>query len=266
MNKFSLIIIFLVSLSINGYSQNATAKRNDKKSNSTFSHALIYISKKGQVCLLDKQILGSNVTLLNLKSKSIFTCNTVSIKSEIDDHGNKVIYTLLNKQPPESEQEQLSNTAILNADLTNFKIIEAQQNKKNSFISDIDKKIKSGKYLEKLIKQNGELTLVNEYLDSLKLHSPVAYDVMVSGKTSTIVEYDNFMSNDSIGPRFLVINSKIFPLSGQCSGRFFVYQLGNRYFINSPSSCCECGLKAEETFEIKGNSVKNIFSDYSYSD
>lgn len=265
MKKYSLIFIFLLSLSINGYSQSVTEKKQISKTTTSFSHALIYTSKKGQVCLLDKQTLGTTVTLLNLNSKSIFTCKTVSIKSEIDERGEKVTYTTLDKQPPKSEQENLSYTAILNAKTKDFKIIEAQSNKNQTYISDIDKKIKKEKYLEKIIRQNAELTPIQEYLDSLKLHLPVAYDILIDGKTINLIEYDNFMGNGSIGPRFLVINSKILPLSGQCSGTFFIYQLGNRYFINSPSTCCECGLNAQETFEIKGNLVKKIFSDYSYS-
>jgi len=265
MKKYTLIFFVLLIWSLNGFSQGVTTKKQINKINPTLSHALIYTSKNGQVCLYDKQTLGLTVFLVNLKSKSIFTCKTVSIKSEIDEEGEKITYTTLDKQPSKIEQENLSNTAILNANSTYLKIIEAKQNNKQSYISDLDKKIKQGKYLEKLIKQNAELTPINEYMDSLKLRLPVAYDVLMLGKTITLIEYEMFIGTGTIGPRFLVINSKIFPLSGQCSGRFFFYQLDNRFFINSPSSCCECGLNAEETFEIKDNLVKNIFSDYSYS-
>ncbi len=265
MKKYTLIFIFLLSAAINGFTQSASAKKQISKSSASFNHALIYTSKKGQICLLDKQTLGSTVTLLNLNNKSIFTCKTVSIKSEIDEQGEKVTYTTIDRQPPKSEQEYLSNTAILNAKTTDFKIIEAKSNKNQTYISDIDKKIKDEKYLEKIIKENAESTPTQEYLDTLKLRLPVAYDILISGKTITLIEYDNFISTGSIGPRFLVINSKIFPLSGQCSGTFFIYKLDNRYFINSPSNCCECGLNAQETFEIKGNGVKKVFSDYSYS-
>lgn len=263
-HSFSLILLLLVFVS--SYSQTAPAKKQIGGTRAPLRFSLIHTTTGGKIALLGKHSAGVSVAFLNLSRNSIFSCRTALVKSETSEFGDKVTYTTLDKQPPNSELENLSNTVVLNGTGTDYEIIRTVRNTDQASIKSIDRSIRDGNFLGKLIRQNAELTPVKEYLAKLKKRLPMAYDLPISDKAIRLFEYTGFIDAETIGPRFLVINSKIFPLSGQCSGKLLIFRFDGRYFINSASNCCECGLNAQETFEIRANTVIKIFSDYSYSD
>lgn len=230
------------------------------------SHSLIYTSNSGQLSLLGKHPIGTKVLMLVPSKKTYFTTKVVAVKSEVNQVGEKMTYSLLEKQPYEFDHKEVLNTAIINPSSSELVFVESTENANVSYLSQMHGRLLKEKYLEKSLKKNAENTPVNEYLDTLKSRTPAGFDFTISGKMMTILEYQNMITAGGTGPRYLVIQSRIISLSGQCSGAFYIYRLGTRYYLYSPSHCCECGVSAEEVFELNLNGVKKIFSDYSFSD
>lgn len=244
-------------------------KRNDNpslsKTASDIKHSLVYRMENGQISLLGKHKPGLPVTLINKNTGVTYIAKTVSVKSEIDQMGEKRVFTTINKQPEDSNSENILSTAIIGKAISQIKRLEIAVVNDSQIIKSFDTKIKQGQLLIKLLKENAELTPVNEYLDTLQNILPKVKEVKSSNVQFKIIEYRSPAFEEGTGPRFLYLNAKIIPLTGQCSDDLFIYEFDGRVFITTGSSCCECGLNAEETYEVKKDKLLTLFVDYSYS-
>lgn len=83
-----------------------------------------------------------------------------------------------------------------------------------------------------------------------------------------IVAYDE--SEDEhfcSGPRVIVINGIAYPLTGWCSYPFMrIFRLNGKYYLESGSACCGCGITIKELFKIEPTGLVEIQSDGSLSD
>ncbi len=85
----------------------------------------------------------------------------------------------------------------------------------------------------------------------------VSYDVEIS--------LQNMKSRDT-GPRVVVINNRVYPMSGWCSFyRFYVFRLNGQHYIQSGSRCCNCGMVVMELFRVTPAGVEEWLLDPSLS-
>lgn len=85
----------------------------------------------------------------------------------------------------------------------------------------------------------------------------------------TVVSYkEGFPENTGVsGPRAVIINGHVYPLTGWCSYRTLnVFRLNGEYYVQSGSCCCGCGITAMELFRITSKGIVEVLSDYSLSD
>lgn len=259
--KITLSLILLVATANFSFSQASKAKPITKP---TF--ALLYINNNNQVCVYGKHKSGTNVSLINLNEKKIINYKTKNSLSEINnDLGEKIQYTVLDNPPPIEELDNFERTAILNGVGRDFEIITSVESNDLIQISLMDSLIKSQNMLAKTLKINAELTDLNEYLEALKDTKPFVQKVTTGSFSFEIIQYPSPATKEGNGPVYIWQNGKIKQLSGQCSRPILVYKYDGNFYLNSSSSCCECGLSAEETFQINKSNFKIVFSDYSYS-
>lgn len=235
------------------------------KTTNVIKHALVYYTENGQISLLGKHKSGLPVTLINKITGVTYIAKTVSVRAEMDQMGEKRVFTTINKQPEDSNIENILSTAIIGKAISQIKRLEIAVVNDIQIIKSFDTKIKQGQLLIKLLKENAELTPVNEYWDTLQNILPKVKDVKSSIVQFKIIEYRSPAFEERTGPRFLYLNAKIIPLTGQCSDDLFIYEFDGRVFITTGSSCCECGLNSEETYEVKKDKLLTLFVDYSYS-
>lgn len=262
--KFRLLYLFLFFVAFASLEVNA--QNTGTKASSSRTHSLVYTTNGGELSLLGKHQIGTKVLLLIPSQKKHFATKVVATQSEVNQQGEKVNFSQLEMQPFGFDLKDISSTAVINPGSSELVFVDNTENVNVSYLSQMHGRLLREKHLEKSLKKNAENTPVNEYLGTLKNRTPAGFDFTISGKLMTILEYPDMITAGGTGPRYLVIQSRIIPLSGQCSGAFNIYRLGTRYYLYSPSHCCECGLSAEEVFELSVNGVKKIFSDYSFSD
>jgi hypothetical protein len=85
----------------------------------------------------------------------------------------------------------------------------------------------------------------------------------------TVVSYEEgFPENTGVsGPRAIIINGHVYPLTGWCSYRTLnVFRLNGEHYVQSGSCCCGCGITAMELFRITSQGIVQVLSDYSLSD
>jgi hypothetical protein len=61
-------------------------------------------------------------------------------------------------------------------------------------------------------------------------------------------------------------NRKVIPLTAPCSYKqLFVYEFKGNAYIQTGSSCCDCGYVGDQIFEVGKDEIKLVFEDYSFS-
>lgn len=237
---------------------------NIDKSHKPYKYALLYATPNDQLALLGKYPIGVTVTILNNKTGKTILCKTASVKKYESEFTGEAVATILDKPIFAKKSEEHSFTAVFSSKNVGFQMINRTLIQDEVKIQNIDNLIKQGGYLVNLLKQYDQAKFEAGYLDILKSKTPIVHHLNISGADVNVVTY-KFNENET-GPRFIEVNSKIFPLSGQCSFLDFqVYKYGNNYFIKSNSGACETGYIIAEIFEIREDSVIKEFSDSGYS-
>jgi hypothetical protein len=69
------------------------------------------------------------------------------------------------------------------------------------------------------------------------------------------------------GPRVILISGSAYPLTGWCSYPFMrTFRLNGKYYLESGSACCGCGITIMELFKIEATGLVEAYSDGSLSD
>jgi hypothetical protein len=70
-----------------------------------------------------------------------------------------------------------------------------------------------------------------------------------------------------IGPRLAILeNRKVIPLTAPCSYKYlYVYKFKGKKYIQTGSSCCDCGYVGDQIFLMEKDDIKLVFEDYSFS-
>jgi hypothetical protein len=106
-------------------------------------------------------------------------------------------------------------------------------------------------------------------LKELEGSRPKVYLFSIDKAVVTVVSYEEgFAENTGVsGPRAIIINGRVYPLTGWCSYRTLnVFRLNGEHYVQSGSCCCECGITAMEVFRISSKGILEVLSDYSLSD
>jgi hypothetical protein len=244
-----------------------TSKNNEfsiDRSHKPHEYALLDLTPNNQLALLGKYSIGTNVTILNNKTGESFLCKTTSVKKFSNELEGDAILTTLDKVISVRSPDQHLFTAILSADRATFELVDRRLVEDMVLTLKIDKVIKQQGYLKQLLSQYDEAKFASGYLESLASKIPVIHHLNIPGVDINVITYK--FNEYEIGPRFLEINSKIMPLSGQCCFLDFqVFKYGRNYFIKSNSGQCESGYIVAEIFEMRDNALIKEFSDGGYS-
>jgi hypothetical protein len=138
---------------------------------------------------------------------------------------------------------------------TRYEILPLNEIRDCTSIRDLDQLARASGLLEILLKKNRGATYALADL------SPAPK--VISLGDARIVEYRYSWAT---GPRVLVLNGKISALTGQCSfPALRAFRLDGKIYIESGSSCCECGISGIELFRITPEGTVLVHSDYSLS-
>jgi hypothetical protein len=229
-----------------------------------YKYSLFYITANGRLALLGKYPIGTNVTILNHKTGTSLICKTVSVKTYTSDYEGTTTATTLNQVIYARYEEIILYTAIFSARMNTFQLIKGTAIKDSIQIHRLDSTLKAGSYLTKLLAQYDEAKFANDLLTTLTDKLPLVEHVNIPGIDLKIITYK--LGQYEAGPRFVEINNKLFPLSGQCSSLDYqVYKYGNTYYIKSNSGACETGYIIADIFSIRNGSIVNEYSNGGYS-
>jgi hypothetical protein len=133
-------------------------------------------------------------------------------------------------------------------------------------ISKTDRLVRNSKALLTLLKKaQGAILGETKELEETNLK---VYQVSMPGQKFLIASFE--YSNENLGvsgPRLLVINDRVYPLTGWCSYQTLnVFRLEGQYYIQSGSCCCNCGITIMELFRITPEGPMVVLSDESLSD
>jgi len=164
---------------------------------------------------------------------------------------------------PESCEIVDSVPAIIPSEqIKNFSKIELKSIVDSSTIQNIDSICRTSVELKNLLKRNGGLDYpIDELIGTLM---PQIGQFVFKKDSVYIVTYKTTW--DTTGPRLILINNTVYPLTGQCSfEKLKIYTINERYLIETGSNCCECGIIGSEIYEITQDGPVLIYSDYSWS-
>lgn len=199
------------------------------------------------------------VFLLNNEKGDIYRAKTgsqqVYYEKLLDIHWE---LTALKPQP---KTETRLDLAFANENKINFKATPAIAITDSLFIANIHREIKLSGLIDTLLSYDDEFPS-----DSLVgIYKPKIAKMDCQVGEAYVVTYSYV---DSLpGPRMVILNNCIFPLTGPCSyQQIYPFQINDRCFIQTGSTCCECGWVIDQVFEIKKDEVVLVFQDDSYSE
>ena len=145
--------------------------------------------------------------------------------------------------------------ALISPGETRYEILPLNEIRDPALIRDLDRLVRSSGLLEMLVKKNRGATYA--------LTDLIPPPKVISMGDARIVEY---RFSWAAGPRVLVLNGKISALTGQCSfPALRAFRLDGEIYIESGSSCCECGIRGSELFHITPEGAVLVYSDFSLS-
>jgi hypothetical protein len=249
-NKGSFkFILFFVALQFFTLSIDAHAV---KKSN--FAFAVSYGQESSQrLCLVGKFKAKIKVTLLSSLSGSKKVCAATTSQWEELDTGNGYLTELTGS----CETPDGYDIGILRQPVKDYEKLSLKEVTNTETVSKVSRIVMSSKALLALRekKEMGSIELGGATLR--------VYQVPVPGLHILIASFEYSKDN---GPRIIVINDRIYPLTGWCSfPTLNVFRLEGQHYISSGSSCCECGIIVHELFRITPKGPVTVLADASFS-
>lgn len=134
-------------------------------------------------------------------------------------------------------------------------------------IGSLDRRIQDGNYLENLLSHSKTLILAGTDVKE-DIPAPLPKVVRYPLPHAEIYRATyNFGSADIEGPRIILINGKMYPLTGWCSYPYLrAFLLNGDYYLETGSACCGCGMTAQVLFGIEREGPVIVHADVSESD
>jgi len=224
-------------------------------------YSLIY-SVGDSVYLFGKHKLNQTVTIVDNKAGELTESKTTGYMVYSDDAIGSIVLTRISPQP-KSKNQAYSIVTFSNKPL-DYKIEEQKNILNSDLIISTDSLIRSTVLLDELMKRNGDGNIQSDSV--LKGVLPEIVKVTANDFEYFIASY-RIYDNSTIGPRLAIMqDKKVIPLTGQCSFEYlFTYFYNGKSYIQTGSSCCDCGIIGEQIFEVAREDIKPVFQDYSFS-
>jgi hypothetical protein len=266
------IILFLICFLPTTLLANSHASKSAGKPQTQPKHEFAFVidcdwaGKESNICLLGNYKRGIGVTLLEVGQPR--TC--LSQTRDAVDHKDEAGDTLYPFTPifpvAQCKGAQHYSIAVLGSRISSYQIVKLDEVTDKRKVQSLDKFTRSKKVLEKLrTKAQGESGEIYE----LSKDMPKVHRYPIPRMETFIVSYNTLLGELDIvsGPRAIVINGIVYPLTGWCSHRYMrAFSLDGEYYLESGSHCCECGISIQELFKIKKTGPVEVHSDGSLSD
>jgi hypothetical protein len=239
-------------------------KRSSKSSNDSptidsingVKFALV-LQDNDSLAILGKYELNKTIYLLDNANGKLIHTSTISYNENLYPDFYKKLEATKIRIKANNNQNYIAYFGLKPND---YKLISQKPNNSQDFISDIDNLIKKSGYLDSILHNE---TFVK---DSLKNKFPLLFKININQTDITIATY---MLMNMHGPRFAIIKNNVFPLTHNtaCSYDYlYTFFMNGKYFIETGSACCGCGITGKQIFEINNDSIKTIFEDFTLSD
>lgn len=209
--------------------------------------------------LIGSRKQGNDTYLLNNELGKVWKSNTgedLEYFEKLSDVNWSL--TKINDQP---EQEIRYDLAFTTNDSFQYQQIPSEIINDSTFINDIDKEIKLSGYIDTLLAYDDKFP--NDFV--IGKRKPKITRFKLPNGEALIVTYIYLEAVP--GPRMIILNNMIYPLTGPCSYQHaYPFRINNRLFIQTGSNCCECGWIIDQVFEITNDEVVLAFQDDSYSE
>jgi hypothetical protein len=252
----SILVFAIVSILIA-----CMSRRNDGTTveESKFAFAVTCGEPESQELCLEGQFkAGINVTLL--QSDSLKTCSTKTIRITEQSESSGSYLTRLEGSCGIPKEFDI---AVLNKSVTDYEHIFPKEIVSPDIVSRIDKSIKDNNALLSLRKKAQDL--IPGEIKELEGVAPSIYQFFLPDARVMIASYK--LSTDMTGPQVVLINDRVYPLSGWCSYETLnVFRYNSQYYIQTGSYCCGCGITIMELYRITPNSLVEVLSDGGLSD
>ena len=211
--------------------------------------------------ILEEHKPGIPITLLEIGKPRLCKTKTGEILKEYSDYlGVTILYTKLLPAADCGFVMDYSLSVVRNK-VEQYDIIPVTMVEDERLARSLDRKIKATDVLQKLLLRSGGIKY-----EVQTLKPPVVYRYAFPGLSVYVVQYGFKKRPGLIGPRVVVIDDSIYPLTGQCSySHLRGFRLNSDYYIETGSSCCDCGITGQEVFQITPTSVELVFKDFRLS-
>lgn len=225
------------------------------QSNENFS---LVMSAKDSLFILGNRPPGQTIYLLNNETGQYWKCRTGSNQTYFEElSGGEWELTPTLPQPDTLKRFDISYST---SGKFRYDLVKKERITDSLFVEQIDQQIKLSGYIDTLLSYDDAFLADSVIGDSL----PAITTIHIPGQEAFVITY-SYMESLS-GPQMMIINNRIFPLTGPCSYEYvYPFQIDNRFFIQTGSSCCECGWVIDQVFEVSGESLILVFQDDSYS-
>jgi hypothetical protein len=222
------------------------------------SFALTF-NAKDSLFIIGDLAKGNTVFLLNNETGEYRRAQTGETQIYFEEISN--IHWHLTPVLPQPDLKTRFDLAFAHNNQINFQLIGNMMVNDSTVIADIDYEIKLSGFIDTLMAYDDKFP--TDYV--IGLYSPKIIKINFPEDEAFVVTYSYV---DSIpGPRMIIINNKIFPLTGPCSYQHvYPFRINGRNFIQTGSTCCECDWVIDQVFEIINDSIVLAFQDDSYSE
>jgi hypothetical protein len=212
--------------------------------------------------LFEKHKLNQTLTIVDNNAGDLTESKTTGYIVYHDDAIGSIVLTRISPQP--KSKKEINCIATFSSRPLDYKIEEQKNLLNEDLIKSSDSLIRSTEFLQELMKRNGDGNVQSDSL--LEGVLPELVKVTANDFEYYIASYKIY-DNSTIGPRLaLMENKKVIPLTGQCSYEYFyTYFFNGKNYIQTGSSCCDCGIIGEQIFEVVKENIKPVFEDYSFS-
>jgi hypothetical protein len=217
------------------------------------------LNVKDSLFVIGEHDKGKNIFLLNNETGEY--CQAQTGQPQIYFEEISDIHWQLTPVLPQPGTNLRYDLAFTHPGLINFQLIGNIPVRDSVLIADIDREIKLSGFIDTLLAYDDKPP-TDSIVGMLK---PRIVKIYLPEEEAYVVTYSYV---DSIpGPRMFILNNNIFPLTGPCSYQHvYPFLINGRIFIQTGSSCCECGWVIDQVFEIINGQLYLAFQDDSYSE
>lgn len=207
------------------------------------------------IFVIGKLPLNETIYLLNNEDGSSWKCTAYAHRDYFEEINYQL--TMVSPQPP---ADQRFDIAYAGDSFNNYHTLEKKTIHDERLILKYDSLVKNARLIESLFTQENSF-----FPDSvISNQTPTLRQLNIPDRRVFIIDY-SFYERFS-GPRFLMLDNLIFSLTGPCSYEFlFPYQLNGKIYLQTGSTCCDCGWVIDQIFEVSTDSIYLVFQDDSYS-